>query len=344
MMCPASPNKLPKKRKAPSDSSESGKAAKKPQLTGVDLARAHLNEEIAAFTTFASLTREEQRARSLLKKRVFGLVRELWPKATMKQFGSHETGLEWFESDVDLRVSDALTSADEACLALHDVLAAQDWVQSIEARPQARIPIVCFRDAMTDVDVDVSFEDVLQFNDSAGANYFSSPHRHFHDVVILLKALFKPSPALSMPFHGGLGSFRLCVLVDHFLKTSTSDANLDSPADALVAFLRFCGTDFDKRCSLFVSAPDGQSLRVAYGNVNSGAVKRACQNALAVLIGDEERPETDRLPRLFAVNAWNKLIQSRKTKLQLARTRCREAKTPTIPPPPDLYTKARSSG
>lgn len=306
-------------------------------------AQTHLNKEIVAFTKFVGLTRAETRARHALKKRVHGLVCQLWPNATIKQFGSHETGLEWFESDIDLRVefsSDPLTAtpADEACLMLREVLVSRSWVLDIEARPQARIPIVCFRDKFTDVEVDVSFEDSYQTNDSAGSNYFAETHAHFHDVVVLLKALFKHNRNLDKPFYGGLGSFRLCVLVDHFFKTNTTHADLGTPADSLVSFLRYCTGSFNWRMPILViSADRRQSLSVSYGNINPHVFRHTCISALAVLQDPAQSPDTRRLPLMFPSANWNRLLANRQKKIALAHLTSRSIKTSAIPPPHDLY-------
>lgn len=279
--------------------------------------RVSLSEEMSEFTRFVSLSIEESRARNELKQRVLDVARQVWPEATVEQFGSHASGLEWCESDMDLR----LAVSSECCVTLRDALATCAWALEVEARPWAKVPIVCFRDALTDVDVDVSFQDDLDY-DTAGATYFASTHHAFRDVVLLLKAFLKHK-ALDKPFTGGLGSFRLAVLADHFLRRDAPD----DAGEALKAFLRFCCIGYDYAEPLVVySADNAQRLTVGYSNVNATVLRHTCVTALEALSkAAQHNNATAQLPAMFTKDAWRRLHDQRARKLEFAQLACKAA-------------------
>jgi len=254
--------------------------------------------------------------------------------------------LEWFDSDLDLRLTRVSSNPARACVEFARYLRSRtDWALCIESRPRARVPIVCFEDARTGVDVDVSFGGEDKSDDTAGGgHWFANCDQRFYDLVLLLK-IYLRSRRLDKPFRGGLGSFRLSVLARHFLDTKRQHSSL---ADTLRSFLHF-SLDFDFfRTELLATHPDKRrSLQVTYGNVDVAPLRRASLAALKALDDDPPPPATDddkdhasssssssssssadkknnnnTLEDLFSPHLWASLHTRRRDKLRRARRLC----------------------
>lgn len=316
------PRRRRRLRPGPNDDGES--AEKKRRVENA------LSMEIVSFTKSMSLNCDEMRMREDLKRKLSRLINEWWPGATVKQFGSHENGLEWFQSDMDLRVRCSLP-ADAACVEFRDELLSRPSrrVRRVEARPHARVPIVCFEDCETSIQVDVSFDGfyVSDDNDSADSNFFPEPHPYFRDIVLVLKALIKDNENMDKPFYGGVGSFRLAVLVDHFLKKKSTT---ESCGDALVEFLKHVVVFFRTTLSVTVYSKDRRrSLRVSYANVNSAAFKRICARAADRL----SSASRSGISGIFPKGTWDRLVARRRADASLAQQYCQTIQTAAIPPP-----------
>ena len=245
-----------------------------------------LDEEVRLFAAWARLSGDERRARRALERRVGAVARDLWPRSTCETFGSSASGMDWFESDLDLRVAvrEPMTylSPPRACVELLEALHETEWALRVEARPHARVPIVVFHDSRTGVDVDVAFSEGDDDDDDAAA----APLRRFEprhpadqrDLMLLLKAWLRERD-LDKPFTGGLGSFRCGVLLDDFLKRFHGAPD-DFPDGKLLGFLDFCATSFNFHRDSIVLRHGGRTAKVAFGGVDVSRLRRACLGAL----------------------------------------------------------------
>lgn len=320
-----------KKRKARSPSPSPSRPPA-PWLAGGDRGRLDPDVEVSLFAAWARPTREERRARASLAKRVGGVARRLWHNATCEVFGSTVTGADWFLSDLDLKVeaNEPMTylSPARACEDLEAALKNVGWARRLEARPRARVPIVCFDDAVSGASVDVAFGD-----DGGGDG---CPLKAFaprfpgvqNDAMIFLKAWLRAND-LDKPFTGGLGSFRCGALLDSFLKKRHGRADWKYGADPMIAaFFDYCATGFDVHRDRVTLRHGGRSATVSYGGVDKSRFYAAC-----VASRDAER--------LFdACLDVGALAASRSEKQALAADLCRTALDGARVPPPPSYEPA----
>ena len=243
---------------------------------------ATLDAEAASFAAWARPSGDERRARRALERRVAAVARGLWPRSTCRCYGSSASGSDWFESDLDLRVevNEPMTylSPSRACVELEDALRAAGGATGLEARPHARVPIVCFEDGPTGVSVDVSFADGDDDGDASPLKHFSPAHDQA-DLMLVLKAWTRGA-GLDKPFTGGVGSFRLGVLADSYLRRYHRDPSR-YPSGRLAGFPRWCLDSFDLHRDAVVLRHGGRSARVAYGGVDVSRFRRACAAAVA---------------------------------------------------------------
>lgn len=239
---------------------------------------ANLDEEVRLFAAWARPNVEERRARADVAARVGRVATRLWPRASCELYGSSATGADWFGSDLDLRVdARAALYASEACYALRDALEREAWAQRVEARPQARVPVVCFEDARAGVLVDISFGQAETGPLAAFAPRFPADQG---DAMLFVKAFLRER-GLDRPYTGGLGSFRGGVLLDHFLR-KRARRPADFPGSRVASFFRYCVANFNfHRDKVEVAGADGATATVYYGGVDASRLVAALKVALA---------------------------------------------------------------
>ena len=168
---------------------------------------------------YAQPSAAENEARTEFYCRLSSAIKALWPACTVELFGSSAAGLGLFNSDIDLCVHGACgTSPIEA---LNAILMHQ-WSTWFYARPalemvlHARVPIITVS-ASPLLSADVSFS-CLGHADriisvSQSKQFLQScvqTSAAFRPTAIVLK-LFFHSRDLDKTFHGGLGSFKVCM-------------------------------------------------------------------------------------------------------------------------------------
>ena len=260
-----------------------------------------LHKELIDFAAWVSLRESEPEARRESLQRVEETTCALWPGSTCELFGSSATGIEWFGSDLDVCV--VMPTADcgsaSSCLELADELHSQEHVKWLEARMAAVVPIVTYEDGWTGVHLDVGFEKGLQGTNKVTelvAGFKEADCDVFKTLMLPLKVLLNQK-GLDKPFYGGLGSFKLGVLVAHYITTANSTSEL---GELFKGFLRFCVSEFDFEAGIelisghvvtFGGTPE--LLRQALGRVlvecsGSGA-SSVLSRSIAVSVLDQAR-------------------------------------------------------
>ena len=299
---------------------------------------AALSAELAHFEAFVDLTPEECAAREGLLSRVTDAVHatldsrrhasELWapPPLRVLAFGSLAAGLATYESDVDISVHMADGDEDALRPGVHELrslaysLKRSQWARDVEFRAKARVPIVTLVDAITGVAVDVG--------GAVGRSEGETTTRVVRQMATRWPQLFRPlllflkmalaEAELNKPFTGGLGSFKLCMLLAMFLERKTKGASQrrDSGESQLghyfLAFLRFVAHEFD----FTASAVQFMGVRVDFQSVFSWhSVADWATAALHNLQQPVSSPMESRLARL--VNA-ERLAAARARSITLA--------------------------
>jgi hypothetical protein len=109
-----------------------------------------------------------------------------------------------------------------------------------EVRSRARVPIIAL-ETRIGVDADVALGGHNGTDTSQYAGAILKRYKSFSPVVLLLKLLLRQTD-LDKPFTGGLGSYKLYVLVAYHIERHLKGGGRDVPADVLVSFLfRFGG-------------------------------------------------------------------------------------------------------
>jgi len=108
-------------------------------------------------------------------------------------------------------------------------------VQNLFVRKRARVPIINLT-TRSGIDCDIALGGHNGTDTSKFAAIWIKRHNAFATVVILLKLLLRQSD-LDKPFTGGLGSYKLYVLVAHHLQKHLALGGSDKPGDIFLSFL-----------------------------------------------------------------------------------------------------------
>ena len=179
-----------------------------------------LHREIIAYDAWISPTKEEHACRSMVIELLQHVIREQWPDADVRSFGSQDTQLYLPQGDIDLvvlsqdmesRSREVVLRQMASCLRFHNL------ATDIQVIARAKVPIVKFVCVYGRFNVDVS---INQANGLQAA--------HFVDRWLVREPALKPlvrvvkqllqQRALSGVFTGGLGSYSVTLLVLNFLQ------------------------------------------------------------------------------------------------------------------------------
>nr|CCA16045.1 Poly(A) RNA polymerase putative [Albugo laibachii Nc14]CCA26462.1 Poly(A) RNA polymerase putative [Albugo laibachii Nc14] len=209
-----------------------------------------LHEEILDFVHFISPHDEELQARENLIAQMKNLVSNLWPRAAVETFGSHETQMFLPQSDIDLVIFGAPTGK-ESLFVLAAELEARDMVSYLEVIDKARIPIVKFVDKNSAIQVDISFNISSGLATADLIKQYMRIFPSFRPLVLVLK-YFLAQRELNETFQGGIGSFLLQLMVVSFLQqyrrqlgTLYDDFRYNNLGKLLVEFFTLYGREFN---------------------------------------------------------------------------------------------------
>ena len=223
-----------------------------------------LHEELLDFMHAFKPTVEEQSSRRRLVKRVQAAVRTVWSDASVRPFGSFDTGLYLPESDIDLvclgtpaeawRHNSSKEAKQQKGKLLHKLARAlreADWpVEDLEVVDKAKVPIVKFVDGTTGVAVDICLEERSGLESSALARKASAQFPAYRVLVLFLKR-FLNTRGLHDTFSGGVGSYLLGLMTVSSLQhpprgSSTHDRAIEGNlGSVLLHFFELFGLRFN---------------------------------------------------------------------------------------------------
>lgn len=206
-----------------------------------------LHEEIKDFYEYISPRPEEELMRHEVVTRIQRVIKDLWPNAEVRVFGSFSTGLYLPTSDIDLVVFGnwetlPLWTLEEA---LRKRKVADE--NSIKVLDKATVPIIKLTDSHTEVKVDISFNVQSGVKAANLIKDYKQQYPVLPYLVLVLKQ-FLLQRELNEVFTGGIGSYSLFLMAVSFLQlhcredVSSSNPNLGV---LLIEFFELYGRHFN---------------------------------------------------------------------------------------------------
>jgi non-canonical poly(A) RNA polymerase PAPD5/7 len=222
-----------------------------------------LHNEIVGFARLMEPTREEMDEREELIGRIRRFVNRTFKGTVMMEvFGSQCTGLFLPTSDIDLVLTSASNGSEikegeeGSAEYIMDAFAAalrSEWITELsylEVLSSARIPLVKFTHAPSNISVDVSFNQPFGPQAASLLLTFMDALPPLRPLTFVLKH-FLAARDLNKPFTGGMGSYMLQLLIVSFLQHQQREfhnygrdvwPNLGS---LLLDFFRLYGLEFN---------------------------------------------------------------------------------------------------
>lgn len=190
-----------------------------------------LHKEIVELARYLQPTNQEKKTKQEIVKKVQSVAQEIWRKSKVRLYGSCAVGLDIYSSDIDLNVDNwsgknkiqhlaekqKRKRIAKECLKFGK-LAKQScsWMDKLEVRSGAKIPIVNF--FTNGVEVDVSLQGIgSEKNTHFVEQSVQLYGRTLINLATVLK-MFLQQLDMDKPFTGGLGSFRIYVMIVNLLE------------------------------------------------------------------------------------------------------------------------------
>lgn len=180
-----------------------------------------LGHELLAFISWLEPGEGEKKERQDLCARVKHIIAELWPSASVNVFGSTETGLALPNSDVDFVVEEFDFDKGQH---MTDISAAmrENMMEIFLLLPHTKVPLVKFRDPVTNLCGDVSFCVPNAVKSTALLKTYLLQFPVAKPIIIVAKALLKQNNMNSV-HTGGLSSHAVSLLVICFLRQRAAE-------------------------------------------------------------------------------------------------------------------------
>jgi non-canonical poly(A) RNA polymerase PAPD5/7 len=179
------------------------------------------------------------------------VVKALWSDATVKVFGSVETGLWLPNSDIDVVVFTALESDSTVLVnTLASALIRSRFASELERILTARVPLVKIRDRASLLCLDISFNMESGVEGVRLVKDYLAKYPEAKYIVCVLKYFLKQR-GLSETYNGGVGSYLLfCMVVSSIQqhpsrRTETDKYQRFTLAHYLLHFFRLYGDLFN---------------------------------------------------------------------------------------------------
>ena len=204
---------------------------------------ADLHAELLAFAEWVQPRTCEVRARSAIKRLVARELQTFGAGTSVAAYGSSQTGMGLFCSDVDLHFGPAAPLKEVASL-LSDTRdrRGRRTFRDVDVLPSASVPIVAMSHAATRIEIDLSC--ATGRHDTEAPRLIAAAvarHAAMRPLALLVKVLLMQR-ALHETFTGGLGSFKLYVLLAAWLgegePPQQRGASRGGLGELLVSFLR----------------------------------------------------------------------------------------------------------
>lgn len=207
-----------------------------------------LHNEILDFVKFIEPTKEDKERRKQVVRRIKDVVTSIYPdnKVKVMVFGSCATGLNLPNSDIDLLVYNTEVRESTMINKLTSSLIKAGICKSIEAIKNAKVPIIKLQDKETLINVDISFNRTNGVYCVKLVKYLLLTYPELRPLLFILKCFLK-SRQLNEPYHGGVGSFLLTMLITAYLQRKYKVGRTDKCdlGKHLIDFFELYGTNFN---------------------------------------------------------------------------------------------------
>ncbi|KAF9183816.1 long-chain fatty acid-CoA ligase [Haplosporangium sp. Z 11] len=176
-----------------------------------------LTQEIKDFVAYISPTREEHQVRKYVHRRIIQAVNRIWPEARVVVFGSFETRLYLPSSDMDMVVLKDGRSRPEDLRTLAGLLRRENIGENITVIARAKVPIVKFKESISGIPVDISFNITNGIDSARIATKLLEELPVLRPLTMVLKH-FLMIKRFNEVFTGGLGSYTTMIMILSFLQ------------------------------------------------------------------------------------------------------------------------------
>lgn len=119
------------------------------------------------------------------------------------------------------------------------------YVSNLEFRSHARVPILVY-DTKFNIEMNIALGGHNGIDTSHFANGQCNKYKSFASVVLVLKMLLRQMD-LDKPFTGGIGSYKLYVLVAYHMQRHLQLGGVDRPSEVLLTFLYRYGNKLESQ-------------------------------------------------------------------------------------------------
>ncbi|KAF9571955.1 hypothetical protein EC968_010492 [Mortierella alpina] len=187
------------------------------QYTKLSSVPVMLTQELKDFVDYISPTREEHQVRKYVLRRVETACKALWSNVQVKIFGSYDTQLYLPSSDLDIVVirDNEFNKNDLYRLSRH--LRDSGVADDITVIAKARVPIVKFKETISKLPVDISFNVLSGMESASIVKRYLSEWPVLRPFTLLIKH-FLMVKGYNEVFHGGIGSYTAMIMILSFLQ------------------------------------------------------------------------------------------------------------------------------
>lgn len=178
-----------------------------------------LTKEIEDFIAYISPSEAEIRKRNEVVRRVADTIRELWPEAQVRLFGSFASGIYLPNADLDLVVLSKLGyqyNHEYRIRELASVLQQKNITKQMKVIANTRVPIIKFEDRETGLPVDISFEKPSGVKAVKRIRDWCAEFPQLRPLVLVVKQFLVHRNSDEV-YKGGLGSFSVVCMAVSFL-------------------------------------------------------------------------------------------------------------------------------
>jgi hypothetical protein len=211
---------------------------------------AGIGAEVMDFIAFMAPDADELKARYAAMLRLGEAAKGLWPECETECFGSTKHKSPLFSSDLDLRVKTAGRYENipecQGITQMGGVIMNQSWQQYCDPRTTGRVPMITYKDKPSGLKCKVCVGNRLTVR---GTSFFNSPMIPLSARFPVFKLLMMPlkcvftQRGLEKSFAGGLGTFRVGMMLLNYLAMHAPAATLQPTNDMLggiiVGFFRY---------------------------------------------------------------------------------------------------------
>ncbi|KAF9428039.1 hypothetical protein BGZ94_003519 [Podila epigama] len=187
------------------------------QYSRMDSVPRMLTQELKDFVNFLSPSREEHKVREYVHRRIQQIVKRLWNDAQVVIFGSYETRLYLPSSDMDLVLLRSRDFRPEDMTLLASALRKNRVATDITVIRHARVPLVKFKEAISGIPVDISFNITNGIASAQTVNQFMKEVPVLRPLTLLVKHYLQLQD-MNEVFRGGIGSYTTLIMILSFLQ------------------------------------------------------------------------------------------------------------------------------